>query len=227
MKKIMLVCAAMIALSAMTACKSGTATDNNRDWVDLGLPSGLLWASCNLGASSPEEYGDYYAWGEVETKSTYDWSTYKYANGGYNQLTKYCNDPEYGHNGFTDNLTTLQPSDDAATQKLGSGARMPTADEWRELIDNTTAEWTTLNGVQGLNLTADNGASLFLPAAGKLLGDVLYGAGTVGWYWSSTLSEYHPLGAWYFGFNIDDQVRGLSPRADGLTVRAVRANNVN
>lgn len=98
--------------------ESGTA--NGHEWVDLGLPSGTLWATCNVGANKPEDYGDYFAWGETTTKSTYNWDTYIYANGPINKLTKYCNNANYADNGFTDNLTTLQGRDDPATS-WGSG----------------------------------------------------------------------------------------------------------
>ena len=97
-------------------------------WVDLGLPSGLLWADRNVGAQSPEDYGNYYAWGETSTKEVYDWSTYAYGN-AYDALTKYCNMSNYGLNGFSDNLTTLEASDDAATVNLGGNARTPRFDE--------------------------------------------------------------------------------------------------
>lgn len=111
----------------------------SHDYVDLGLPSGLLWATCNVGADNPEDYGDYFAWAETEPKSVYNWSTYKYCDGGYYyKLTKYCTRSDFGNNGFTDNLTVLLPEDDAATANWGNGWRMPTENEWRELIDNTT-----------------------------------------------------------------------------------------
>ena len=103
---------------------SASGTVNGHEYVDLGLPSGTLWATCNIGANTPEEYGDYFAWGETQTKDTYSWSTYQYANGTFwqdPQLTKYCTDANYGYNGFTDNLTTLQASDDPATANWGSG----------------------------------------------------------------------------------------------------------
>ena len=124
-------------------------------WVDLGLPSGLQWADRNVGAKSAEDYGNYYAWGETAPKEVYDWSTYAYGN-GYNQLTKYCNKTNYGLNGFKDNLSTLEASDDAATVNIGGEARMPSNSEWQELIDNTTSTWTTRNGVYGLLLTGSN-----------------------------------------------------------------------
>ena len=194
------------------------------DWVDLGLPSGLLWATCNLGADSPEGYGDYYAWGETTTKSTYNWSTYRYCNGGYDQLTKYCSMGSYGYNGFADNLTVLEAMDDAATQALGSGARMPTADEWRELINNTTSAWTTQNGVNGRKFTASNGKSLFLPAAGYRWDDELNDAGSYGYYWSSSLNTDGPLYAWSFFFGSGYQFVDGSYRGGGFSVRAVRQN---
>ena len=194
------------------------------EWVDLGLPSGLLWAECNLGAAKPEEYGDYYAWGETATKEVYDWSTYKHCNGDYKQLTKYCNYSGSGYNGFTDNLTTLQPSDDAATAKLGNGARMPTAAEWRELIANTTTEWTTMNGVNGRKLTASNGKSLFFPAAGRRSGSKLHYAGELGIYWSSSLYADGPDFAWLFFFSSDSQGVFTEGRLLGFSVRAVCAS---
>ena len=227
----------LLALVAMTtglafaACGSNSKVEGQGDgaaaaeWVDLGLPSGLLWAECNLGATKPEEYGDYYAWGETVTKEVYDWSTYKYCNGGLDQLTKYCDRSEYGYNGFTDNLTTLQPSDDVATARLGDGARMPTQDEWRELHSNTTSEWTTMNGVNGRKLTSKtNGKSLFFPAAGYRLGSELHLAGERGIYWSSSLRADYPRDAWYFYFNSFSQYVSNYYRRYGFSVRAVCAS---
>ena len=198
----------------------GTATVQ---WVDLGLPSGLLWADRNVGASSPENYGYYYAWGETAPKEVYDWTTYKYGN-NYNALTKYCSNSDYGLNGFTDNLTTLEASDDAATVNIGGKARTPTKDEWQELINNTTPAWTTRNGVNGRLLTAPNGKSIFLPAAGIRDGSSLYYAGEHGYYWSSTLGTDYPGGAWDFGFVSGDQVVDYGNRDYGFSVRAVRAS---
>ena len=194
------------------------------DWVDLGLPSGLLWATCNIGAENPEDYGDYFAWGEITTKETYDWSTYQYCMDTYYTLTKYCNDSYYGYNGFTDNLTTLLPEDDAATANWGSDWRMPTRAEWQELLDNTTVTWTTQNGVNGRLFTASNGNSLFLPAAGCRYYSGLNGVGSYGGYWSSSLDTDGPNYAWYFEFGSFYDGVGSTYRSYGFSVRPVRSS---
>ena len=152
--------------------------------VDLGLPSGNLWTLCNVGATSPEEYGDYFAWGEVSPYyedghaydnpcnnwktgkgSGYDWPSYKYCKGSYNRLTKYCYFSTYGENGFTDNLVTLESVDDAATFALGSDYSTPTKDDWDELIKQCYWEWTSNYNSTGVcgrivykaKVTADKG----------------------------------------------------------------------
>ena len=200
---------------------------DSHEYVDLGLPSGLLWATCNVGADSPEDYGDYFAWGETQPKDTYNWSTYQYCNGSYNTLTKYCNNSSYGYNGFTDNLTTLLPEDDAATANWGGNWRMPTKEEWEELYNNTTVTWTTQNDVNGRLFTASNGNSLFLPAAGYPWNDELYDAGSYGYYWSSSLYTGRPYGAWHFYFGSGYAGVEYSSRGDGLSVRAVRSGSQN
>ena len=193
------------------------------EWVDLGLPSGLLWAKCNLGANAPEEYGNYYAWGETQPKEVYYPSTYRYCtvdgNGNLQTLTKYNTSSDLG---TIDNLTTLQAADDAATAALGSGARTPTKEEWEELINNTTVEWSTLNGVVGRKFTAANGNTLFLPAVGFRLGSGLFFAGSDGSYWSSSLYTVSPCNAWFFYFNSDYQYMEYDNRGRGVSVRAVR-----
>ena len=157
----------------------GGDTPSTEDYVDLGLPSGIKWATKNLGASKPSDYGDYYAWGETEPKPNagYSWETYKW--GTSVNLTKY-ND--------TDGKTTLDPADDAATAKLGSPWRMPTYDEIKELLDNCTWTWTTQDGKNGYEVKGMNGNSIFLPAAGGRNGSELSNAGFSGYYWSSSLN---------------------------------------
>ncbi len=212
--------------------KSFTTEENGggggtHDYVDLGLPSGTLWATCNVGANSPEEYGDYFAWGETAPKDDYIWTTYKYCNGGYAKLTKYCNKSDYGNNGFTDNLTTLVPSDDAATANWGSDWCMPSDDQWEELLENTTNVWTIQNGVNGMLFTGNNGNSLFLPAAGLRWDSYLDDGGSNGDYWSSSLFTGSPVGAWHFGFGSDGFDMSLDYRISGRSVRAVRSARQN
>ena len=199
-------------------------------YIDLGLPSGILWATCNIGANAPEEYGDYFAWGETQPKDYYDWSTYLYANGTSDQdpqLTKYCSNANYGYNGFTDNLTTLLPEDDAATANWGSGWRMPTEEEIRELYNNTTMTWTQQNGVNGRLFTATNGNNLFLPFAGYHSNDELNYAGNLGYCWSSSLYSDSPYGAWSVYFISDYYFVGYSNRLYGFPVRPVRSASQN
>lgn len=197
---------------------------DNHDFVDLGLPSGILWATCNVGANTPEEYGDYFAWGEITPKTQYNWETYKYSNDFYNTLTKYCNNVEYGNDGFTDELTTLLPEDDAANAILGGEWRMPTADEWQELFDNTTASWGHQGNVKGVFFTALNGNSIFLPAAGHIEGSSYNDEGEIGNYWSSSLYTDYPWGARGARLKATSQVIwGDDPRNYGQTIRPVRS----
>ena len=185
------------------------------EYVDLGLPSGLLWATCNVGADTPEGYGDYFAWGETTPKDYYGWSTYQHCMGSDYTLTKYCQDPSYGYDGFTDILTTLEPSDDAATANWGDGWRMPTQPEFQELLHNTTRIWTTQNGVNGRLFTAANGNSIFLPAAGYRNESSLVDAGSGGIYWSNSL--YTDRYAWC---SVNYVIE--AGRCYGFTVRPVR-----
>lgn len=179
---------------------ASTGTVNGHDWVDLGLPSGTRWATCNVGASTPSAYGNYYAWGETSTKSAYTEDNYTYS----------------------DNPTTLPSNRDAATANWGSGWRMPTGTEMNELISNCTVTWTTQNGVNGRLFTGPNGNSIFLPAAGYRLDSELDNAGTRGYYWSSSLYSDTADSAWYLYFYsgyYDMDYYGY--RYYGFTVRAV------
>ena len=196
---------------------------NGHEYVDLGLPSGTLWATCNVGSNTPEGYGDYYAWGETETKELYDWKSYKYGRFIHEryELNKYCTDSAFGLNGFVDNLTVLEPDDDVARVCWGEGWCMPTIGEWEELFLNTTGEWTKLNDVKGWRCTASNGNSLFLPAAGYWWDDAFNA--DLGLYWSRSINKEFPYRAWGFHFNCDSShLCGSSDRNRGQTVRAVR-----
>ncbi len=160
------------------ACEKNEPNANNHDTkndtkeaVDLGLS--VKWATCNVGATKPEEYGNYYAWGEVSPKTNYDESTYT----------------------FSGRPDVLSATNDAASQNWGDNWRMPTIDEWQELIDNCTWTWTTKKGVNGFKVKATNGNSIFLPAAGfRGIGGLNY-AGLGGYYWSSSLSTDDPSNA--------------------------------
>ena len=192
---------------------------NDHEYVDLGLPSGLLWATCNLGASKPEEYGDYYAWGETTTKSNYDWSTYKYCNGYNDTMTKYCTSSSYG---TVDNKTSLELSDDVARASWGGSWRMPTYEEISELNTKCTWTWTSLNGTDGYKVTGSNGNSIFLPAAGYRNGGSLYDAGSYGYYWSSSLFTPGACNSRILYFNSSNLKSDNYGRCFGLSVRPVR-----
>ena len=183
-----------------TLSEAGHGFENGHEYVDLGLPSGLKWATCNVGATTPEEYGDYFAWGEIEPKDYYDWSTYKYGMAPY-QLTKYCNNSEYGKDGFSDDKTVLDLEDDAATVNWGGSWRMPTTEEQQELMNNCIWTWITQNGVNGYKVTGSNSNSIFLPAAGYMGNSSLTNAGHRGYYWSSSLNIVYQFYAYSVYFN--------------------------
>ena len=186
--------------------------------VDLGLSSGTLWADRNVGADSPEAYGDYFAWGEVTPKTEYDWSTYKWCNGDDFSQTKYCTDSSFG---TIDGKITLELEDDAAYVNMGSYWRMPTTTEQRELINNCTWTWTTQNGVNGYKVTGPNGNSIFLPVAGYRFSGGLDGAGSYGFYWSSSLNGSSPSYAYHLFFRSYGYYWDNYYRYYGLSVRAV------
>ena len=190
--------------------------ENGHEWVDLGLS--VKWATCNVGATSPEEYGNYYAWGETEPKTTYSWATYKWCNGSYNTQNKYCTSSTYG---TVDNKTVLELADDAARANWGGQWRMPTDEEWTELRENCTWTWTTKNGVNGYEVKGTNGNSIFLPAAGYRGNDDLYGVGGDGSCWSSSLVTGNPSDACCVNFYSDDVYGSSRSRGYGRSVRPV------
>ena len=197
--------AALCCVAALfAACEKNdvepTAGDaNGHEYVDLGLS--VKWATCNVGASTPEGYGDYFAWGETNTKSTYSLDTYTY----------------------TDNKPVLDPENDAAYINWGGAWRMPTDAEWQELRDNCTWTWTTLNGINGYEVKGSNGNAIFLPAAGfRSSNDVFY-TGHYGCYWSSSLDADAPNNAKFVEFQSEnnDIFRNYYSRVCGQSVRAV------
>lgn len=200
--------------------KKGTAygeelsfTTETHAYVDLGLS--VKWATCNIGASSPEEYGDYFAWGETEPKEVYVWSTYKWCNGSQNTLTKYCTNKEYG---AVDNKITLELEDDAAHVNWGGEWRMPTKAELEELREKCTWMPAQINGVSGREITGPNGNKLFLPYSGYCSEDKYPGGGQAN-CWSNTSSLHK---AYYLNYGWDGYYVVADLRCFGLTVRAVR-----
>lgn len=211
-------------ITAKAGDKSATCSvkvESKMKAVDLGLS--VKWAACNLGAAKPEDYGDYYAWGETEPKENYSWSTYKWCNGSSSTLTKYNTESSYG---TVDNKTVLDQEDDVASVKLGGKWRMPTDAEWTELMTKCTWTWTTNyngTGVSGRIVTAPNGNSIFLPAAGFRYDADLDYAGSAGYYWSSSLYLYtgSPYRAWYVYFFSGGVSRFHYDRYRGQSVRPV------
>lgn len=190
--------------------------ENGYAYVDLGLS--VKWATCNVGATKPEEYGKYFAWGEIVSKEYYDWSTYKWCNGSQTTLTKYCIDADYGQ---IDNKTTLEPSDDVATAQWGGSWRMPNVEEMNELCEKCTWRWTTENGVQGYIVTSKNGNSIFLPAAGSMYNTSLIDLNKSGEYWTSTLYPTITFGAYLLKFHSTSVFTRGTHRSTGPAIRAV------
>ena len=196
--------------------KSGTI--DGHDYVELGLPSGTLWATCNVGASKPEGYGNYYAWGETATKTVYDWSTYKWTSGSSSTPTKYTGSSS----------AELELSDDAAYVNWGKNWRMPSQAQFVELVndDYTTTTWTSINGIYGRKITSKmpgyTGNSIFLPAAGYYSGSSLGSAGSFGYYWSRTLNvsgTSYAMSLYFISSNIYTYDYG---RYYGQSIRPVR-----
>lgn len=204
---------------------SSSGNAGGHDYVDLGLPSGTLWATCNVGASTPEGFGNYYAWGETSSKFNCNWSTYRWSKGEYYELTKYITDSWYGP---VDNKTTLDLSDDAAYVNWGSMWRMPTDAEQEELINACWFEFTRRNGVPGhKGVSKYNGNTIFFPDAGyrnydhwQYRGETGY-TESEGYYWSRSLREDSPADAFILHFWGIYRSCGSDLRYLGLPVRAV------
>ena len=198
-----------------------TGNANGHNYVDLGLPSGKKWATCNVGADSPIAYGNYFAWGEITPKETYDWSNYLWCNGAESTITKYSDNPNEGYNGFTDNLRTLLPEDDAATTNWDANWRTPTYNEMSELRTKSTVTWSPQNGVNGCLFIGPNGNSIFFPAAGNRYNDISGGAETYGSYWCSNITTGFPTGAKLLFFDSNCCLLDNGNRFCGQPVRAI------
>ena len=195
----------------------GDGKVNGYAYVDLGLS--VKWATMNVGATSPEDYGDYFAWGETEPKEEYNWSTYKWCDGDFSDLTKYCSLSEFG---IVDNKTKLEPEDDAATVNWGGAWRMPTKEEQVELI--TECNWTldTMNGVDGYTVTGPNGNSIFLPISGYFSDTNVEDIGYNGTYWSSEQKSDYSSQAYVIDiYNDGDISLFANSRYYGLSIRPV------
>ena len=197
---------------------ANNGAENGYEWVNLGLPSGIKWATCNVDADKPEGYGYYFAWGETATKDTYSWDTYKHGDG--KTFSKY---------NATDGLTTLEAADDAAIANWGGSWRMPTDDEWKELRENCNWRWTksyndTTRVAGYIVASKSNDNSIFLPAAGFLDSRGINNNGSYGYYWSSSLETEDPKCAWFtiFSDGQSNSVRRSSvERFYGRSVRPV------
>ena len=201
-----------------------TETANEvHEYVDLGLS--VKWATCNVGANKPFEYGDYFAWGETKPKEKHTWESYLHCNGAHNNITKYNPLSNYGKDGFTDNKTVLDPEDDAATANWGGTWRMPTKEEQDELKQKCTWVLTTENGVKGYRITSNvegyTDRSIFLPSAGLLFDNAYSYGGEYGSYWSSSLDENDPQNAYYYAFSPTYAIPYCNNRFVGQSVRAV------
>jgi hypothetical protein len=186
--------------------------------VDMGLS--VKWGSFNIGATGPGEYGYYYCYGETEPKEDYYWATYKYCEGDYDQLNKYCSNEKYGFEEFTDKLTELEANDDVASVKLGGKWRMPTQSEWNDLLTKCTWSWTLQYGLSGYLVTSSKtGNSIFLPAAGYHASGYYFSG--KGYYWSSTLYTESPYNAYYLYFSSEKQSIDKYYRYSGYSVRPV------
>ena len=213
----------------------GGTTPSTMEYVDLGLPSGLKWAKCNLGASKPSGGGDNYAWGETapKNKNKFYWKTYKWMQAGQSDekyITKYTIADgqtegiwyDSSGNFIGDNKTTLVAADDAATANLGSPWRMPTADEIQELLDNCTWFLTTRDGVDGYQVDGPNGNAIFLPCDYSYI-DGATAIGKVGFYWSSSLFDTKSNTAFILCFYEPNYIEKVAfSRRGGCKVRPVR-----
>lgn len=203
-------------ISEQSEEQPGDHQGDQHEYVDLGLPSGLKWATCNVGASSPEEYGDYYAWGEIETKDKYSKDNYIYRHVG--------TDSDGFENEIWDDLGDISGTDnDVVHQKWGGSWRMPTRSEFMELENNCTWTWGTRNNVNGYKVTGSNGNWIFFPAAGFRDSTIHYFDGSYGDYWSSTPRPSQPSQAYNLSFsnNYINSYLGSNYRYCGMCVRPV------
>lgn len=202
--------------------KPTSGYQNGHEWVDLGLPSGTKWATMNVGASSPSDYGSYFAWGETSSKSNYTWENLKYRISGDSydnvKFSKYVTDSKYGN---VDDKCELDLSDDAAYVNWGRGWRIPSKSQKDELLKKCKWTWTNMGGHNGYKVVGPNGNSIFLPAAGYRRGGSLDYAGSYGSYWSRSLYTSDGWGAYSLTFDSSDVYWYDYTRRYGRSVRPV------
>ena len=223
MKKSLNILAIVTSLMIATSAFGQTSNTSGVQAVDIGLS--VLWADRNVGADSPSDYGNYYAWGEIRAKFLCSWDRYKWCNGHEKSLSKYNTSDKYG---TVDNRTLLYDEDDVAHVKLGGNWRMPTKDEFDELLatkgnENYKWKWTSIKGHKGWKITfLLNKQSIFLPAAGHLVGISLHGVGSRGYYWSASLATDSPRYAWLLDYSSKEvSTDHYHPRCNGHSVRPV------
>ncbi len=235
MKGWLLILSLSVFLFFTGSCSKDGESEYIPPYVDLGLS--VKWATCNVRASQPHEYGDYYAWGETNSKDRFYWSTYNYNVGEYDEdnmssLTKYCPKNGFGYNGYTDTLSVLELSDDVAHARWGGNWRIPTSKEFQELLDSCDWEWTTLNGVKGFKVTSNvsgfTDQSIFLPAAGYKSGSKTFNSSPTVTYWTKSLYSKWPYFSYCITFHFEEDVNinnaiyiGSSGRYIGRPIRAV------
>lgn len=201
--------------------------------VDLGLSTGTLWAKCNMGATSPEQTGSLYAWGEIETKSSYQWNNYYWSDGDDLSLFKYCTDPTYG---TVDGISILEQADEAPSSIMGPRWRIPSDQDFRDLLTtrNCTAKWCKLNGVGGFLFTSVRkgyeGNAIFIPLAGMNDHGTFRFEGQYGWYWCNNLfydgehqkSITKEASVLYLQHtDVDNHIIKSRPRCVGLPIRPI------
>lgn len=185
--------------------------------VDLGLPSGIKWAACNVRATKPEECGGYYAWGEIEGKTEFGWDNYRWSDGTPHSITKYS----IGNNSCDDNKMHLDSEDDVASEKWGADWRMPTCEELKELVNECVWTWTTRKGAYGYEVVGPNGNSIFLPAAGCYIGSEIEGSGIYGSIWSRTLANDGGCSAYFVNYYNAGFECNYNARCQGRNIRPV------
>lgn len=198
---------------------TGGNTHRGHEWVDLGLPSGTKWAMTNVGASSPTDFGQYFAWGETSQKDSYEWNNLKYCidDKGYG-FSKYVTDKQYGN---VDDRKELEPGDDAAYVNWGKGWRMPSAEQITELLQKCTWDWVSEDEYSGFKVVGENGNSIFLPAAGCRHYSTSTLEGKNGFYWSRTLFSRYCNEALFLHFFWRSSDLYNDARRSGFNVRAV------